>query len=100
MFIVFQKWRWNISGYSYINPLKEKPAITKRTYRAKSTAQLVVEEFLRSGVKYAEIKGDVLNDYKSPASCARGFGRVIKTLGQTAKVKVYSDSENVFLELR
>ena len=89
-----------MSGYSYINPLKEKPTIAKRTYRAKSTAQLVVEEFLKSGVKYAEIKGDVLNGYKSPASCARGFGRIIKTLGQSEKIKVYSDSENVYLELR
>ena len=89
-----------MSGYSYINPLKEKPAVTKRTYRATSTAQLVVEEFLKSGAKYAEIKGGVLDGYKSPASCARGFGRVIKTLGQSDKIKVYSDRENVYLELR
>jgi hypothetical protein len=87
-----------MSDYRYINPLDEKPAIAKRTYRVKSTAQLVVEEFLHSGVKYAEIKGDILNNYKSPASCARGFGRVVKTLGQSEKVKVYSDSEKVYLE--
>jgi hypothetical protein len=87
-------------SYSYITPLDEKPAIAKRSYRAKSTAQLVIEEFLNSGVKYAEIKGDVLNNYKSPASAARGFGRVIKTLGQSEVVRVYSDSEKVYLELR
>lgn len=88
-----------MSGYSYITPLDAKPKIAKRTYRAKSTAQLVVEEFLKSGVKYAEIKGAVLNKYKSPASCARGFGRIVKTLGQSGKVKVYSDNEKVYLEL-
>lgn len=86
-------------SYSYITPLEEKPTIVKRSYRAKSTAHLVVEEFLESGVKYAEIKGDVLAHYKSPASCARGFGRIVKTLGQSGKVKVYSDSEKVYLEL-
>jgi hypothetical protein len=86
-------------SYRYITPLEEKPSIAKRSYRAKSTAQLVVEEFLESGAKYAEIKGDVLTNYKSPASCARGFGRVVKTLGQSGKVKVYSDSEKVYLEL-
>ena len=89
-----------MTDYEYISPLEEKPAIAKRTYRAKSTAQLVVEEFLKSKAKYAEIKGDVLQNYKSPASCARGFGRVLKTLGQSNRVKVYSDSEKVYLELR
>ena len=89
-----------MSEYSYINPLEEKPEIAKKKYRATSTSQLVVEEFLKSGVKYAEIKGDVLNNYKSPASAARGFGRVLKTLGQSEKLKVYSDSEKVYLELR
>lgn len=88
-----------MSEYSYINPLEEKPEVTRKTYRAKSTAQLVIEEFLKSGAKYAEIKGDVLKDYKSPASAARGFGRAISTLGQSDKVKVYSDSEKVYLEL-
>jgi hypothetical protein len=89
-----------MSEFKYITPLDEKPEIAKRTYRAKSTAQLVIEEFLKSGVKYAEIKGDVLNNYKSPASAARGFGRVIKTLGKSDNVKVYSDNEKVYLELR
>ena len=86
-------------SYSYITPLEEKPKVAKRTYRVKSTAQLVIEEFLKSKVKYAEIKGDVLNDYKSPASAARGFGRVIKTLGQSENVKVYSDSEKKNIEI-
>jgi hypothetical protein len=89
-----------MSEYKYITPLEEKPAIAKRTYRTKSTAQLVIEEFLKSGVKYAEIKGNILSNYKSPASAARGFGRVVKTLGQSENVKVYSDSEKVYLELR
>jgi hypothetical protein len=87
-------------SYSYITPLDEKPVIAKRTYRAKSTAQLVIEEFLKSKAQYAEIKGDVLTNYKSSASAARGFGRVLKTLGQSEKMKVYSDSEKVYLELR
>ena len=87
-------------SYSYITPLKEKPTIAKRTYRSKSTAQLVIEEFLKSNAKYAEIKGGVVDGYKSPASAARGFGRVVKTLGQSDKVKVYSDNEKVYLELR
>jgi hypothetical protein len=89
-----------MSEYKYINPLDEKPEVARKKYRAKSIAQLVIEEFLKSGVKYAEIKGDVLNNYKSPASAARGFGRVVKTLGQSENVKVYSDNEKVYLELR
>ena len=70
----------------------EHSRIAKKVYQKKSTAPLVIEEFLKSGVKYAEIKSDVLNNYKSSASCARGFGRVSKTLGHSEKVKVYSDS--------
>lgn len=89
-----------MSEYIYINPLDERPEVARKIYRTKSTAQLTVEEFLKSGVKYAEIKGDILKNYKSPATCARGFGRVVKTLGQSEKVKVYSDSEKVYLELR
>jgi hypothetical protein len=88
-----------VSDYKFIEPLEAKPAVFRKTYRAKSTAQLVVEEFLNSGVKYAEIKRDVVSAYKTPATCARGFGRVIKTLGQSGNVKVYSDSDNVYLEL-
>jgi hypothetical protein len=87
-----------MSEYRYINPLDEKPEVARKIYRVKSTAQLTVEEFLKSGVKYAEIKSDILSNYKSPASCARGYGRVVKTLGQSDNVKVYSDSEKVYLE--
>ena len=87
-----------MSDFQYINPLQEKPEVVKVS-KAKSIAQLVIEEFLKSGVKYAEVKSDVLNNYKSSASCARGFGRVSKTLGHSGKVKVYSDSEKVYLEL-
>ena len=89
-----------MSDFQYINPLQEKPEVARKIYRTISIAQLVIEEFLKSGVKYAEIKGDALKKYKSSASCARGFGRVIKTLGHSEKVKVYSDSEKVYLELR
>ena len=88
-----------MSEYQFINPLQEKPEVAQKIYRAKSTAQLVIEEFLKSGVKYAAIKGGILANYKSSASCARGFGRVSKTLGHSGKVKVYSDSEKVYLEL-
>ncbi len=89
-----------MSDFQYINPLQEKPEVASKIYRTISIAQLVIEEFLKSGVKYAEIKGDAFKKYKSSASCARGFGRVIKTLGHSGKVKVYSDSEKVYLELR
>ena len=88
-----------MSDFQYINPLQEKPEVARKVSRVKSTAQLVIEEFLKSGVKYAEIKSYILNNYKSSASCARGFGRVSKTLGHSEKVKVYSDSEKVYLEL-
>ena len=81
-------------------PLDEKPEKAQNVKRAKSTAQLVIEEFLKWGVDYAELKDDILKNYNSTASCARRFGRVIKTLGHSEKVKVYSDSEKVYLELR
>ena len=88
-----------MSEYQYITPLHDKPEIARKVYQKKSTAPPVIEEFLKSGVKYAEIKSDVLSKYKSSASCARGFGRIIKSLGHSGKVKVYSDSEKVYLEL-
>ena len=86
-------------GDQFIAPLDEKPEVTQNAKRAKSTAQLVIEDFLKWGVDYAELKEDILNDYKSTASCARGFSRVIKSLGHSEKVKVYSDREKVYLEL-
>ena len=79
-----------MSEYQYITPLNEQPEIARKVYRVKSTAQFVIEEFLKSGVKYAEIKGGILTNYKSSASCARGFGRVSKTLGHSGKVKAVS----------
>ena len=82
-----------------IVPLDEKPEVEQNAKRAKSTAQLVIEDFLKWGVDYAELKEDILNNYESTASCAKGFDRVIKTLGHSEKVKVYSDSEKVYLEL-
>ena len=72
-----------MSEYQYITPLNEQPEIARKIYRVKSTAQLVIEEFLKSGVKYAEITSYILNNYKSPGTCARGFGRVSKSLGHS-----------------
>jgi hypothetical protein len=87
-----------MSQYEFIEPLREKPTIEKRIYKTKSISQQVIEEFLQSNEKYATIRKEVVTNYKSPATCARGFGRVLKTLKLSEKIDVYSDKNNVYLE--
>ena len=91
-------WRY-MSNYQYIDPLDPKPAMSRKPCSAKSMAQLFVEQFINDGIRYAVINRDVADDFKTPTTCARGFDRVIKTLGHSGNVKGYSYSENVYPEL-
>ena len=84
--------------YTYITPREHPPEIARKIYRVTPIAQLIIEEFVKSGLQYAEINVSALSKYKNTRSAARGLGRIIHTLGQHEKVKVYSDSNHVYLE--
>jgi len=86
-------------SYRFIEPLKEKPKIVKKKYWKKSLAQLILEEFLESDLKYARVPYEkVKEEYKSPAFCSRAIGRVITTLKREKEVSVVSDEKAIYLE--
>jgi len=85
-------------SFEFIEPLKEKPEIGKKTYK-RSVAERILNEFMESKAKYAKVNFDkIKNFYKSPAFASRALGRVSKRLGLKDKISIYSDENNVYLE--
>jgi len=86
-------------GYEFIEPLEERPRVKRKAYRKVSIAEIILNEFEKSGAKYAKVSFNKLRDnYKSPAFASRAIGRIAKRLGLKGKVIVYSDENDVYLE--
>jgi hypothetical protein len=84
--------------YQHIKPLDKKPEVVRETHRKTTQQMETLTEFSNAeNVTYAEVNPDIVGLYKKPRTCARALGRIAKTL-KLENVKVYSDSEKVYLE--
>jgi len=81
----------------YWKELEEPPTKPKAKPPISEKRQLI-ELFSSSDVKYVELKSEFVKEhYKKPISCARGLGRVIKSLGLEDKIEVFAKEGKVFL---
>jgi len=81
----------------YWKELEEEPEKPKAKPPISEKKQLI-QLFNSSEAKYVELKSEfVKENYKKPISCARGLGRVIKSLGLEDKIEVFAKEGKVFL---
>jgi hypothetical protein len=79
--------------YQFIKPLSKKPELPTAAPRESKTRK-IAEEFVNSGIKYAEVLP--IEEYKSVTSLARAIGRALhgrRALDPKDSITVASDKE-------
>lgn len=80
----------------YYKPLVAKPEIIREKQTQQTEQKNALNAFSDSSDNFAELLPAIVGLYKKPVTCARGLGRIIKTL--KLNIRVYSDGSKVYLE--